>query len=82
MTTPKETRQLQGSILSIARVENSTFCIDNVFYISEINQSLHIATSVRVIKDLESPHRYSHAFGISPHSYFCFPIMGEKKHLS
>ncbi|MDE7175903.1 MAG: hypothetical protein K2N75_07690 [Helicobacter sp.] len=79
MTTPTETRQLQGSILNIAHVKDSTFCIDNVFYISEINQNLHIGTSIRVIKDIESPHRYSHAFGISPHSYFCFPIMGERK---
>lgn len=79
MTTPTETRQLQGSILNIACVKDSTFCIDNVFYISEINQNLHIGTSIRVIKDIESPHRYSHAFGISPHSYFCFPIMGERK---
>lgn len=79
MIAPKETHQLQGSVLSIAHAQDSTFCIDNVFYISEINQNLHIAASVRVIKDIESPHRYSHAFGISPHSYFCFPIMGEKK---
>ena len=60
MTTPTETRQLQGSILNIAHVKDSTFCIDNVFYISEINQNLHIGTSIRVIKDIE--------FGISPHS--------------
>lgn len=79
MTTPKETHRLQGSILSIARVKDSTFCVDNVFYISEIDQNLHIASSLRVVKDMESPHRYSHAFGISPNSYFCFPMMGEKK---
>ena len=81
MTTPKATHQLQGSILAITPFEDSTFCVDNTFYITQINKKLEIQTSLQVTRDLEPPHRYSHAFGISNDSYFCIPIIGEKKTL-
>lgn len=81
MTTPKATHQLQGSILAITPCEDSTFCVDNTFYITQINKKLEIQTSLQVTRDLEPPHRYSHAFGISNDSYFCIPIVGEKKSL-
>ena len=81
MTTPKATHQLQGSILAITPCEDSTFCVDNTLYITQINKKLEIQTSLQVTRDLEPPHRYSHAFGISNDSYFCIPIIGEKKSL-
>lgn len=81
MTTPKATHQLQGSILSIAPCGDSTFCVDNTFYITKINQDLKTSASLPVLKDIEPPHRYSHAFGISPSAHFCIPLMGEKKTL-
>ncbi|TLD84409.1 hypothetical protein LS70_002360 [Helicobacter sp. MIT 11-5569] len=79
MTTPKSTQQLQGSVLSIVPSKDSTLCVDNTFHIAEINSSLKISKSAQVIKNAESPHRYSHAFGISPQAFFCIPIFGEKK---
>lgn len=79
MTTPKSTQQLQGSVLSIMQSKETTLCVDNTFHIVEINSSLKVSKSIQVTKNAESPHRYSHAFGISPLTYFCIPIFGEKK---
>ncbi len=81
MAIPKATHQLQGSILSIAPYKDSIFCIDNTFYITTISQDLKAIANFQVIKDIEPPHRYSHAFGISPNAYFCIPLIGEKKTL-
>ena len=77
MTTPKTRHQLQGSILTITAAHDATLCIDNTFHITAVDQSLRIKSSVQVAKNRESPHRYSHAFGISAHLFFCVPIFGE-----
>lgn len=81
MATPKVTHQLQGSILSIAPCKDLTFCVDNTFYITEIDKNLKNAANFQIIKNIEPPHRYSHAFGISPDAYFCISLVGEKKTL-
>ncbi|MCI5969249.1 WD40 repeat domain-containing protein [Helicobacter sp.] len=79
MTTPESMQQLQGSILNIMQSKDSTLCVDNTFHIVEIDSSLKISKNIQVTKNVESPHRYSHAFGVSPLAYFCIPIFGEKK---
>lgn len=79
MVNPKSTQQLQGSVLSIAHAKGVTLCLDNTFHIVEIHPSLTISKRIQVARNVESPHRYSHAFGISPLGYFCIPIFGEKK---
>lgn len=79
MATPKSTQQLQGSILSIAPSKEATLCIDSTFHIVEIDSFLNISKNIQVTKSAKSPHRYSHAFGISPLAYFCVPIFEEKK---
>ena len=70
MAIPKVTHQLQGSILSISPCKDLTFCIDNTFYIAKINQNLKNIVNFQIIKNIEPPHRYSHAFGISPDAAF------------
>lgn len=78
MTPVRQTHQLQGSILTLAQTKEATFCIDNTLYISQVNESLQLERSVQVAK-IESPHRYSHAFGISETPFFCVSIQGEHK---
>lgn len=79
MITPKTAHTLQGSILSIAEAKDTTLCVDNTFHLTQIAQSLSLNKTTQIAKNIQSPHRYSHAFGISSKSYFCVPILGEKK---
>lgn len=79
MIKPKESIRLQGSILNIVEGRESTFCIDNTFRLTEIDNSLKIKGNMQVTKHAKPPHRYSHAFGISRFAYCCVPIMGEHK---
>ena len=73
----RESHKLQGSVLVIRGVGDSVFCIDNSFFVSQIDSHLKLQRSIQVSKDMQTPHRYSHAFGISPRAYFC--IFGESK---
>ncbi len=70
----KETHQLTGSILTIEQTGNSTFCVDNTFFITQINEDLKVEKTLCFAKDAQSFHRYSHACGISRDFYFCIPI--------
>ena len=79
MAIPEVTQQLEGSVLSIAQSKDFTLCVDNTFHIVEVDKDLKNAKNVQIAKNIESPHRYSHAFGVSPHHFFCIPIFNEKK---
>lgn len=79
MTTPQTTQQLQGSILSIVQSKDSTLCVDNTFHIAEVGRSLRVTKNIQVATNIETPHRYSHAFGISLEGFFCIPVFGENK---
>ncbi|MDD6055548.1 MAG: hypothetical protein SOW25_01570 [Helicobacter sp.] len=79
MTTPKIAHTLQGSVLKVTQAKDSTLCVDSNYHLVQVSQDLNINKTVQVAKNLESPHRYSHAFGISPYSFFCVPIFKENK---
>ncbi|WP_104721636.1 WD40 repeat domain-containing protein [Helicobacter mesocricetorum] len=74
MISLKETHQLTGSILTIEQAGDCTFCVDNTFFITQINENLKIEKTLCFAKDAQSFHRYSHACGISMNRYFCIPI--------
>ena len=79
MAIPKVLHQLAGSVLKITETKGSIFCIDNTMTITEINDFLQVDKSLQISKNLQSPHRYSHAFGISYNFFFCVPIIGQHK---
>ncbi|MDE5603477.1 MAG: hypothetical protein K2I71_06135, partial [Helicobacter sp.] len=71
--------QLTGSILAIEETDDFTFCVDNAFFITQINENLKIEKALCFAKDAELFHRYSHACGISRNFYFCIPIKENHK---